>query len=77
MAHLVGCCVYDVCCVLCFALQPTTRDDCNFFSGHNFFQFLTDPPHVLPQSPLLFNTPPIVDADFRLVFVSLHQTAAI
>ncbi len=41
MAHLVGCCVHDVCCVLCFALQPTTRDDCTFFSGRNFVQFPT------------------------------------
>jgi hypothetical protein len=35
------------------------------------------PPHVPPRSPLLFNTPLIVDANFWLVVVSLHQTAAI
>ncbi len=37
-AHLVGCCVC-VYCVLCFVLQPMTRQLYLFFSGCNFFQF--------------------------------------
>jgi hypothetical protein len=46
-AHLVGCCVYDVWCVLCFMLQPTTRW-LYFFSGCNFFQFPTDGHTTVP-----------------------------
>ncbi len=39
MAHLVGCCVYDVCCVLCFVLQPTTRRLYLYFSDVIFSSF--------------------------------------
>ncbi len=37
----------------------------------------TLPLHVLPRLPLLFNAPPTIDANFWLVVVSPHQTAAI
>ncbi len=44
VARLILLVLVSMMCVvfLFFALQPTTRDDCTFFSGRNFFQFPTD-----------------------------------
>ncbi len=52
---------------------------CFFFSSWICHSKQRDntPLHVPPRSPLLFNAPPTIDANFWLVVVSSHQTVVI
>ncbi len=70
------------CCVIFIRWRPSKAMAyfrCHFFSSSICRSKQRDntPPHILPRSPLLFNAPPTVDANFWLVVVSPHQTAAI